>query len=106
MRGLKSTIGLLVILGGLVGYIYYLNRDGAPDGDAKEKAFAAVAAEDIEEVQIKSADGETSRAQKTDGTWRLVEPVQAVADELLRLTRTLTRSGRWPSAQAIAADDG
>ena len=81
MRGLRSTIVLLVVLGGLVGYIYYLNRDGATDGDAKEKAFAAVTAEDIEEVQIRSADGETSRAQKTDGTWRLVEPVQAVADE-------------------------
>ena len=37
---------------------------------------------------------------------RTPRPVQAVADELLRLTRTLTRSGRWPSAQAIAADDG
>ena len=81
MRGLKSTLALLVVLGGLVGYIYYLNRDGATDADAKEKAFASVTAEDIEEVQIKSADGEISRAQKTDGTWHLVEPVQAVADE-------------------------
>ena len=81
MRGLKSTLLLLVVLGGLVGYIYYLNRDGATDGDAKEKAFTSVAAEDIEEVQIKSADGETSRAQKTNGSWRLVEPVQATADE-------------------------
>ena len=35
MRGLRSTIVLLVVLGGLVGYIYYLNRDGATDGDAK-----------------------------------------------------------------------
>jgi hypothetical protein len=81
MRGLKSTLILLVVLGGLVGYIYYLNRDGAPDADAKEKAFASVAAEDIEEIQIKSAEGETSRAQKTEGAWRLIEPVQATADE-------------------------
>jgi hypothetical protein len=81
MRGLRSTIVLIVVLGGLIGYIYYLNRDGAPDADAKETAFAAVSADDIEEVQIKSADGETSRAQKTDGTWRLVEPIQAAADE-------------------------
>ena len=81
MRGLRSTIVLIVVLGGLIGYIYYLNRDSAPDADAKEKAFAAVEADDIEEVQIKAADGETSRAQKTDGVWRLVEPVQAEADE-------------------------
>jgi DNA-binding transcriptional LysR family regulator len=37
---------------------------------------------------------------------RTPRPVEAVADELLRLTRTLTRSGRWPSAQAMAAADG
>src|SRR5688572_32530693 len=81
MRGLRSTVVLVIVLGALVGYIYYLNRDGAPDEDAKERAFAAVSAEDIEEVQSKTADGETSRAQKTDGSWRLVEPVQATADE-------------------------
>ena len=81
MRGLRSTIILIIVLGALVGYIYYLNRDGATDEDAKEKAFASVNAEDIEEVQIRSADGETSRAQKADGAWRLVEPVQAAADE-------------------------
>lgn len=91
MRGLRSTIILIIVLGALVGYIYYLNRDGATDEDAKEKAFASVNAEDIEEVQIRSADGETSRAQKTDGAWRLVEPVQAAADEseLTSITNSL-----------------
>jgi hypothetical protein len=81
MRGLRSTIVLIVVLAGLIGYIYYLNRDGATEGETKEKAFASVNADDIEEVQIKSADGETSRAQKTDGAWQLTEPVQAAADE-------------------------
>ena len=91
MRGLRSTFILIIVLGALVGYIYYLNRDGATDEDAKEKAFAAVNAEDIEEVQIRSADGETSRAQKTEGAWRLVEPVQAAADEseLTSITNSL-----------------
>jgi DNA-binding transcriptional LysR family regulator len=37
---------------------------------------------------------------------RTPRPVEAVANELLRLTRTLTRSGRWPSAQTDTADDG
>jgi hypothetical protein len=81
MRGLRSTLVLIAVLAGLVGYIYYLNREGATDADARERAFASVNADDIEEVQIRSADGETSRAQKTDGTWRLVDPVQAAADE-------------------------
>jgi hypothetical protein len=81
MRGLRSTIVLIVVFAGLIGYIYYLNRDGATESETKEKAFASVNAEDIEEVRIKSADGETSRAQKTDGAWQLTEPVQAAADE-------------------------
>ena len=27
MRSLRSTLVLIVVLGGLVGYIYYLNKD-------------------------------------------------------------------------------
>jgi DNA-binding transcriptional LysR family regulator len=37
---------------------------------------------------------------------RTPRPVEAVATELLRLTRTLTRSDRWPSAQRDTVDDG
>jgi hypothetical protein len=81
MRSLRSTIVLLVILAGLIGYIYYLNERGTENIDAKEKAFASVKGEDIEEVQIRSSEGETSRVQKVDGRWKIVEPVQADADE-------------------------
>ena len=81
MRALRSTLILFVILAGLVGYIYYQDKNPPADTDTKDKAFSSVKAEDIEEVQIKSADGETSKAQKTNGSWRLVEPVQATADE-------------------------
>ena len=35
----------------------------------------------MEEVEIKLADGETARVQKADGTWQLVEPAKAPADE-------------------------
>ena len=80
MRGLRSTALLIIVLGALVGYLYYLDRDGAPDPDAREKVFAEVAADDIEEVQIAKADGVPARLQKMDGTWRLLEPVQADAD--------------------------
>jgi hypothetical protein len=80
MRGLRSTIILFFVLAGLVGYIYYADRDDA-GVDEREKAFASVAAEDIEEVEITSAEGETSKVRKADNTWSLVEPVQAAADE-------------------------
>lgn len=80
MRGITSTLALVAVLAGLVGYIYYLDRDGAPDSaEAKEKAFGAVSADDIEEVQITLADG-SLRLQKGNGAWKLVEPTAADAD--------------------------
>jgi hypothetical protein len=80
MRGV-STLVLIVVLGGLVGYIYFVDSKREPgNATAKEKPFTSLQADDIEEVQIKSADGETTRLQKTDGKWQLVEPVQTAAD--------------------------
>ncbi len=91
MRELRSTLVLIVVLAGLVGYIYYRNnRDATPEDD-KEKAFASLTAEDIEEVQVKLADGQTSRVRKADGTWKVVEPEAADADqgELSSMTNSL-----------------
>ncbi len=92
MRGIKSTLALLVVLAGLVGYIYYLNRGGAPDSaeTPKEKAFTAVSADDIEEIQIKLAKS-SSRLQKSNGSWKLTEPAAADADtsEISSITSSL-----------------
>jgi hypothetical protein len=91
MRELRSTLVLIVVLAGLVGYIYYRNnREAAPE-DVREKAFASVTADDIEEVQISLNGGQTSRAQKIDGTWKIVAPEAADADqgELSSITSSL-----------------
>jgi len=80
MRG-WSTLALVVVFAGLVGYIYFVDSKREPGGGAvKEKPFGSLQADDIEEVQIKSADGETTRLQKTDGKWQVVEPVKTDAD--------------------------
>jgi hypothetical protein len=91
MRGLRSTLFLFVVLAGLVAYIYFADS-GDTTADDKEKAFASLNADDIEEVEIKAASGETSRVRKADNTWNLVEPVQAVADEneMTSITSSLT----------------
>jgi Domain of unknown function (DUF4340) len=81
MRGLWSTIVMVLVLAGLVGYIYFVDSEREPSGTtAREKLFTSLEADDIEEVQVKSADGETTRLQKTDGNWQLVEPVKTAAD--------------------------
>ncbi|HEY6614551.1 MAG TPA: hypothetical protein VIZ32_08530, partial [Vicinamibacterales bacterium] len=80
MRG-WSTLALVVVFAGLVGYIYFVDSKREPGGGTvKEKPFGSLQADDIEEVQIKSADGETTRLQKTDGKWQVVEPVKTDAD--------------------------
>jgi hypothetical protein len=82
VRGLKSTIALLVVLIGLVAYIYFVDSK-KPASDAPEtkaKAFT-VDADQIEEIQIKPASGDASRVQKANGTWQLVEPEKADADQ-------------------------
>ena len=81
MRGLTSTIIGAVVLAGLVGYIYFYEWDKpATTTEEKEKAFAAVQADNIEELQIKAASGETSHLRKGANGWELVEPVKAEAD--------------------------
>ena len=81
MGGLRSTIFLLVVLGGLAGYIYFVdaNRDPA-DGNAKPKAFVELSSDNIEEIQIRDGSGETSRVQRVGENWQLVEPNTADAD--------------------------
>jgi len=81
MRGMKSTLALLVILIGVVAYIYFVDsKQPVNDAEAKDKAFTGVNADDVEEMQVKSSEGETSRLQKIDGKWQLVEPLKVEAD--------------------------
>jgi hypothetical protein len=80
--GLKSTLALLVVLIGVVAYIYFVDaKKPVDDAAAKEKAFTGIKADDIEELQITSAEGEMSRLQKIDGRWQIVEPAKADADQ-------------------------
>ena len=80
MQRLVTTLALVVVLGGLVGYIYYLeNKEPAPPENAPQKAFTSVEADAIEELRI-TAGGETTRLTKSGDKWSIVEPVQADAD--------------------------
>ncbi len=83
MRGARSTLILLVVLVALVAYIYFVESK-KPAGGAeppKEKAFATASADKINELSIKPASGDRTVLKKSDGTWKMVEPIQAGADE-------------------------
>jgi hypothetical protein len=71
-----------VVLIGLVAYIYFIDAK-KPASDAPEtkaKAFT-VDADQIEEIRIKPTSGDASRVEKANGTWQLIEPEKAEADQ-------------------------
>jgi hypothetical protein len=78
-----SLLALVVVLAGLGGYIYFIDSKTEPNApEVKEKVWGGtLASTDMEEVQITLAGGETAKVQKTDGTWQVVEPSKAPADE-------------------------
>jgi hypothetical protein len=109
MRSVWSTLASIVVLAGLVGYIYFVDSKSEPNApETKDKVWSGtLAATDVEEVQIKLADEkEAARVQKTDGTWRLVEPAQAPADEseLTSITSSLASLEVQRVVDANAAD--
>lgn len=83
MRGFRSTFILLVVLLGLVGYIYFYEMKRPAAGDKveqKQKVFA-VEADKIQELVVKSASGERTVLTKTGGSWRITDPLAVKADE-------------------------
>ncbi len=82
MRGFRSTLVLLVVFLGLLGYIYFYEMKKPPAGEEapKQKVFS-VESDKIEEIQVKAASGDRTVLKKRTGTWDVVEPIQASADE-------------------------
>lgn len=81
MRGFRSTFVLLVVLAGLLGYIYYFMKPGSQPATEQKARVFTIEADKVEALQIKSSKGEASTLARTDGTWHLTAPIQAKADE-------------------------
>jgi len=91
MRGLISTIALVLVLAGLGAYIYFVDSKRPEGGvDEKQKVFA-VESDKIEEVTVTS-EGETSTLRRTDGVWKMTAPlaVDADATEATSLTSAIS----------------
>src|SRR5262245_26795223 len=83
MRGVRSTIALLVVLIGLGAYIYFVTwkRPAQDPASIKEKVFASVQADQIEELKVKAESGEVTTLNKTSGSWNVVAPIAAAASD-------------------------
>ena len=89
MRGLKSTLALVVVLAGLGAYIYFVTSKmpagGSGGGDAaakkQEKVFAALQADKIDEVKVTTAAGDATTLKKEGGAWKITQPMDVPASE-------------------------
>ena len=85
MRGLKSTIALVVVLAGLGAYIYFVtwkqDAGGESSTSKQEKVFAGLETDKIEEMKVKSEKGDTTTLKKASGTWQVTAPIAANADQ-------------------------
>jgi hypothetical protein len=100
MRGLKPTIALIVVLGGLGAYIYFVTSkmpEGSgtttgADADAKkEKVFASLQADKIDEIKVATASGDATVLKKDGGAWKITAPsdLPASESEVSQLTSAL-----------------
>jgi hypothetical protein len=83
MRGLKTTVGLLVALGGLFAYIYFVTwKQPAEDASSKlEKVFAGLQSDKIDEIHVHSESGDSTVLKKDKDGWRITEPLTTAAQD-------------------------
>jgi hypothetical protein len=81
MKGLRSFLGLLVVLIALGAYLYFVESKRPAGGDAekKDKLFA-VEADKIQEFSIKSESGEHTTVRKNGSDWQIVQPASGKPD--------------------------
>lgn len=82
MRGITSTLILVVVLAGLGGYIYFVDSKrpapGIDGAEAREKVYS-LAVDAVHEFKL-TYNGETSRLRKDASGWKMIEPVATDAD--------------------------
>ena len=82
MRGLRSTIALIVVLGGLGAYIYFVASKAEDTGVKRDRLFPALSSDAVEELTIKSESGDVTTLKKVDNKWTMTTPVQTRASDL------------------------
>lgn len=83
MRGLWSTVALIVVLAGLGAYIYFVDSTrpatATVEGEAAREKFFTVEADKINEIRL-TYKGESTLLRKDAGGWKMVEPIAVDAD--------------------------
>ena len=83
MRGLKTTVGLLVVLGGLFAYIYFVTwKQPSEDTSSKlEKVFTGLQSDKIDEIHVHTEAGDSTVLKKDKDGWKITEPLMTAAQD-------------------------
>ena len=79
MRGLGSTVALVLVLAGLGAYIYFVDSGKPAAGTEPNEKVFSVESGQINEVRLTSG-GETTVLVKKDAGWQVTEPAATDAD--------------------------
>ena len=100
MRGLASTLILVVVLAGLGGYIYFVDSkkpdsSATPEGETPKTKVFNVDTDKIDELKV-TTGGETSLLKKDKDGWKMVQPAASDADpaEAINVAQSLTNIER------------
>ncbi len=78
---LRGLIIATVLLAGLAGSLYFLDRGEDGDEGSEEDKLFAVNSEEIQQITLRPAGGEVLELQRDGETWKIVEPREVVADD-------------------------
>ncbi|MGE3959778.1 MAG: DUF4340 domain-containing protein [Vicinamibacterales bacterium] len=82
MRGLKSTLALLVVLVGLGAYSYFVASKTEDTSSTQDRMFPDLTSDNIEELTVKNDAGETTTLKKQDGQWMITAPYQTRGSDM------------------------
>lgn len=75
MRGLRSTLALLVVLVGLGAYIYFVASKAEDSGSTQDRLFAGLESDSVQELTIRNESGDVTTLKKENSAWQVVSPV-------------------------------
>jgi Domain of unknown function (DUF4340) len=114
MRGLRSTIVLLVVLAGFGAYIYFVTwKQPATTASNQEKVFAGLDADHITGLTVTAEGGDVTKLAKVDGKWTMTSPIQTGVDDAtvsgitsalssIDVTRVIDDKGTDPAQYGLA----
>jgi hypothetical protein len=76
----RNTLVLLLVLLGLGGYLYFVERP-SQEREAEAKKLVALKKDDVTAVTLTYPDRTIALAKNEQGHWRLTKPVEADADD-------------------------